>query len=93
MNTIRLNQDIIPLSEFRASVASSIEHLKKTQRPALLTQHGKGVAVLLDVDEFEVMRERLEILEDVQAAREDITKGRVYSAEEVRERILSGFAS
>jgi len=89
VNTLRLNKNIIPLSEFRASLSPLIEKLNETRDPLLLTQHGKGVAMVVDVDEFEEMRERLEVLEDIEAVRGDIAQGRVYSQEEAKARLLS----
>ena len=49
MDIINLEEDIRPLSEFRAHAASFVEHVKKTGRPLVLTQYGKSAVVLLDV--------------------------------------------
>ncbi len=80
MQPLRLDEDIRPLSEFRAGVAGFVRRVSETRRPLLLTQHGRGVAVLVDVREFEAMRERLALLEDVSAAEADIAAGRVTAA-------------
>ena len=69
MQPIRLDEDIRPLSEFRAGVASFVKQVNDTGRPLVLTQHGRGVAVLVDIREFESMRERLATLEDIAVAR------------------------
>ncbi|NOE70456.1 type II toxin-antitoxin system Phd/YefM family antitoxin, partial [Vibrio cholerae] len=47
MSRIHLDQDIQPLSEFRAGVASFIKQINETRRPLVITQRGKGVAVVL----------------------------------------------
>src|SRR5450756_648264 len=60
MQPLRLDEDIRPLSEFRSGVASFVKRVNDTRRPLVLTQHGRGVAVLVDIREFEAMRERLE---------------------------------
>ena len=57
MSKVRVDEDIRPLSEFRAEVASFIKHIHETRRPMVLTQRGRGVAVLIDVHEFERMQE------------------------------------
>ena len=75
MRSLRLDEDIRALSEFRAGVASFIKQVGDTRRPLVLTQHGRGVAVLVDIREFEAMRERLELLEDIEAARLEIAAG------------------
>jgi prevent-host-death family protein len=48
MQRLRIDQDIRPLSEFRSGVASFIKQTHETKRPLVITQHGKGVGVLLD---------------------------------------------
>jgi antitoxin YefM len=70
MRSIRLDQDVRSLSEFRGRVAAFVQQVAQTGRPLLITQFGRGVAVLVDVHEFEAMRERLELLEDAAATRE-----------------------
>jgi len=88
---LKFDEDIRPLSEFRAGVASFIKQVHDTRRPMVLTQRGRGVAVLVDIHEFEAMRERLALLEDIAAAEADIVAGRVMSHEEARSRALSKF--
>lgn len=63
MVSIRLDQDVRPLSLFRARVAEFINEVRLTGRPLLVTQHGRGAVVIIDVREFEAMRHRLEQLE------------------------------
>jgi antitoxin YefM len=58
----------------------------------LLTQRGRGVAVLIDVREFEAMQERLELLEDVRAAKQQFAAGKGISHEEAKARTLGRFA-
>jgi antitoxin YefM len=53
MNRIDLENDIRPLSEFRANTASLVRQVKKTGRPLVLTQHGKSTVVLLDVSHYQ----------------------------------------
>jgi antitoxin YefM len=72
---IRFSRDIQPLSEFRANAAAFIQQVRRTRRPLVLTQHGKSAAVLLDVEEYERLVERAEIIEDVAAAEEQLARG------------------
>ena len=68
MHPLKVDEDIRPLSEFRAGVASFVKQVNETRRPMVLTQHGRGVAVLVDIHEFAAMRERMELLEDIAVA-------------------------
>jgi prevent-host-death family protein len=92
MSKVRVDEDIRPLSEFRAEVASFVKHIRETRRPMVLTQRGRGVAVLIDVNEFELMQERLEILEDIYRAEEQLAAGGGVPQEEARARVLKGIA-
>lgn len=83
MKKLNLENDIKPLSEFRAKAASILDYVKKEQRPILITQNGKGSGVLLSVREYEEMIENIEIAKDVEMARADFKNGRTKSHEEV----------
>ena len=92
MSKVKVDEDIRPLSEFRAEVASFVKHIHETRRPMVLTQRGRGVAVLMDVHEFELMQERLEILEDIYRAEGQFAAGEGVPHEEARARVLKGIA-
>ncbi len=88
MRRMIIKQDIRPLSEFRAGVASFIKQVHDTKRPLVITQHGKGVGVLLDVGEFEVMQEKIELLEDIQTSISQLEAGEGVSHENARQEVL-----
>ncbi|EAT58797.1 type II toxin-antitoxin system Phd/YefM family antitoxin [Chlorobium ferrooxidans] len=69
MGSINLEEDIRPLSEFRANTASLVKLVKKTGRPLVLTQHGKSTVVLLDVHQYQSMVSSIELSESAGAAK------------------------
>jgi len=75
MQRLRIDQDIRPMSEFRTGIASFLKQVHDTKRPMIITQHGKGVAVLLDVNEYEVMQEKSELLQDIQTSISQLENG------------------
>lgn len=87
MNEIIFSQDIRPLSDFRASTAACIKHLHESKRPMILTQRGRGVAVVLDIAEYENMKEKLEIIRDLEVAEQQISYGEVLEHDEAMELI------
>jgi len=89
MGSIRVSQDIRPLSEFRANAAAFVQHVRQTRRPLVLTQRGRGAAVLLDIAEYERLVERAELLEDIATAEEQIAAGEGIGHEEAKQQILS----
>lgn len=92
MSKIRADEDIRPLSEFRAGVASFVKQIREARRPMVLTQRGRGVAVLVDVREFELMQARLEILEDIYRAEEQLAAGEGVSHGQAKARVLKRLA-
>jgi antitoxin YefM len=89
MLTILLNEDIKPLSEFRAHTAAFIQQVHNTKRPIVITQHGKSSAILIDVTEYESLLEKLEVLEDIRMAEQDIEAGRVMSHAKAKQKLLA----
>jgi len=79
MRRMVLDQDVKPLSEFRAHVTACISQVRKTRRPVVITHHGKSAAVLLDVSEYEGLMNKMEILEDIQLAEDQLDQGRGVS--------------
>jgi prevent-host-death family protein len=88
MQRLKIDQDIKPLSEVRTGIANFIRQVHDTKRPVVITQHGRGVAVLLDVHEYEAMQEKLELLSDVQASLNQLENGEGVAHEDAKERVL-----
>jgi antitoxin YefM len=88
MQRINYEEDIKPLSEFRAGVSSYIQQVTETKRPLILTQHGRGVAVLVDVGEFEAMQSRLDLLDEIYKAEAQIARGEGVEHEEAKQLIM-----
>jgi prevent-host-death family protein len=88
MKRLKINEDIKPLSEFRIQITSFIKQVHDTKRPLVITQHGKGVAVLMDVKEYEILQEKLELFEDIQTSLNQLETGQGIGHEKAREALL-----
>jgi len=88
MQRLKINQDIKPLSEVRTGIANFIKQVHDTKRPVIITQHGKGVAVLLDAHEYEAMQEKLELLTDVQISLNQLENGEGIDHEDAKEKVM-----
>jgi prevent-host-death family protein len=88
MQRLKIDQDIKPLSEVRISIANCIKQVHDTKRPLVITQHGKSVAVLLDVREYEALQEKIELLTDIQISIDQIENGLGVDHEKAREMML-----
>ncbi len=87
MRTINLENDIQPLSEFRANTAKYVKQIKKTKRPLILTQHGKSAAVLLDVSAYQALLEQIELLQEIRIGEKQIEGGDYFTHKDVKKRI------
>ncbi|MHB8337996.1 MAG: type II toxin-antitoxin system Phd/YefM family antitoxin [Ignavibacteriaceae bacterium] len=72
MYKIRLDQDIQPLFKFRSKVAFHFDKVEQTKRSLIITQNGKSSAILLDVSAYHSLIDKLEVLEDIKLAEEQI---------------------
>jgi prevent-host-death family protein len=92
MRPLKFDEDIRPLSEFRAEIASFVKQVNDTKRPLVLTQHGRGAVVVVDIAEYSAMRERLEIIDDIAASRAQLAAGEGVSHDEAKARVLDRLA-
>lgn len=56
-------------------------------QPIVLTQHGKSAAVLMDVTEYEGFTKKMELLEDLLEAKQQVEQGNTFTMDEAKERI------
>nr|WP_290665183.1 type II toxin-antitoxin system Phd/YefM family antitoxin [Ardenticatena sp.] len=61
---IDLVEDVLPISELRLRAAEVIKKIRETQRPLVITQYGRAVAVLLDVNQFQTLQDTLTEMEN-----------------------------
>ncbi len=66
---IDLVQDVLPISELRLRAAQVIKKIQKTQRPLVITQYGRAVAVLLDVNQFQMLQDKMVEMEEQLASK------------------------
>jgi len=91
MHKINYESDIKPLSEFRANAAGFVKQVKESKRPLIITQHGKSSAVLVDVAEYQALIEKLEVLQEIQIAEQQISDGKYLTNEQVKKRLSSKY--
>ena len=88
MQRLKIAQDIKPLSEVRSGFATYIKQVHDTKRPVIITQHGKGVAVLLDAFEYEAMQEKIELLTDIQTSINQLENGAGINHQDAKKIVL-----
>jgi prevent-host-death family protein len=92
MLSIRPSTDVLPVTEFRANTSAMLTRMHDNKRPVILTQHGRGTAVVMDVDVYERLLDEMELLRDLHIAEGQIARGEGIPHEqevaELRERLL-----
>ncbi len=84
----KLSRDIQPLSEFRANTAKFVRHVQETGRPLVLTQHGRGAAILLDIKRYEGLVERAELADDIRVAEAQLEGGKGIAHSLAKKQVL-----
>jgi|WetSurMetagenome_2_1015567.scaffolds.fasta_scaffold1416633_1 antitoxin YefM len=92
MKRIRFSNDIHPLSKFRSNASGFIAQVHKTKRPLVITQNGKSAAVLLDVDEYDKLLEKVELIQDIETALDQIAEGKGIAHSEAHQRLKSRYS-
>lgn len=64
-----------------------IAEIVRDKVPILITHHGLPSAYLVDVETFELQKQRIEFLEAVAIGERDVAEGRVVSHEEAMRRL------
>lgn len=86
-----LTEDVHPASDLQSRAESLLKQVQDTRRPVVLTQEGRGAAVLVDVASYQSLVGELELLRDVHRGLSDIEAGRVVSHDEARTRLLNRY--
>ncbi len=80
---INAGRDVKPVSDFRKDAAGVLKRLGETRQPVLLTQHGRPVAVLLDVEEFEKREYERQFARSIALGLKDVSKGKTHPHRDV----------
>ena len=90
MSTARFSEDVRPVTDLRVKAAEIVRHVRSTGRPVLLTRRGRGVAVIVDLAEYERLSDRAAFVSAVQAGARAARAGDLHPDSAARE-ILDSF--
>lgn len=88
---INLREEINSLSNFKRNTSEFIEQLKETGKPIILTINGKAELVVQDAGSYQKLleiAERLETIETLKPAIEEMKAGKGEPAEKVFAELL-----
>lgn len=79
MRGVRVSEDIVPVSDFKAKAADWLKRVADTGQPIVITQNGKAAGVLLSPAQFDQLSERARFLAAIDEGLADSDAGRVHS--------------
>ncbi|MHB9150991.1 MAG: type II toxin-antitoxin system Phd/YefM family antitoxin [Thermoleophilia bacterium] len=85
--TVKFSEDVVPLGDLKVNPGKIVRRVDETGRPVLLTSHGRGVAVVQSLSDYEAAQEERDFMRAVVAGLADIEVGRVVSLDEVKSRL------
>lgn len=94
MTTIMVMSETLPLAEIKAHLSEIVDRVEREHERVVLTRNGRPAAVIMSPDDLDALEDTLELLSDpkalkeIKAARNEVSKGRVVSDEELRAKYL-----
>ena len=64
-----------------------LSEIERDQEPILITQHGLPSAYLVDVESFQLMQQRMTVLEGIARGEQAIAEGRVATHAQAKKRL------
>ena len=83
----KFSQDIVPLSDMKVNPGRIVHQVDETRRPVLLTNRGRGVAVVQALAEYEAETEERAFLRGVVQGLMDLEEGRETDLSAVKSRL------
>jgi len=84
--TIKFSEDVVPLGDLKANPGKVVRRADETRRPVLVTSHGRGVAVVQGLSDFEAAQEERDFMRAVVAGLADLEDGRELPLADVKRR-------
>jgi len=75
------------VTTLKRQATTILAELHDSKEPVLITEHGRPSAYLVDVNDYEMMQERMKILEGLARGEAAIGDGRVYTNAKAKEKM------
>ena len=86
-HNVKFSEDVVPLGDMKVNPGKIVRRVDETGRPVLLTSHGRGIAVVQALSEYETAQEERDFMRAVVAGLADVEAGRVVTLEDVKSRL------
>ncbi|RUO47644.1 type II toxin-antitoxin system Phd/YefM family antitoxin [Pseudidiomarina aquimaris] len=75
------------VTQLKRQATAIIAELQRSKEPVLITEHGKPAAYLVDVEEYQAIQRRLDLLDALAQGERAIADDRVVNQEKAKERL------
>ena len=86
MNT-KFSEDIVPISVLKVNPGKIVKQVQEVHRPVVLTNRGRGVAVVQSLHDYESNVEQQAFMKAVVKGMVDLEEGRELSLAEVKKQL------
>jgi len=83
----KFSEDIVPLSDLKVNPGRVVNQVDKTHRPVLLTNRGRGVAIVQSLKDYEMETEERSFLRGVVQGLMDLEEGREINLADVKKHL------
>ena len=84
---VKFSEDVVPLSDLKINPGRLVHQVDQTRRPVLLTNRGRGVAVVQALAEFEAETEERAFLRGLVQGLMDLDEHRETDLADVKRRL------
>ncbi len=83
----KFSEDIVPLSDMKVNPGRIVNQVDRTHRPVLLTNRGRGVAVVQSLTDFETESDERSFLRGVVQGLMDLEEGHEMNLSDVKKHL------
>jgi prevent-host-death family protein len=82
---ISFKEDINSVSYFKANFNQILDKMERNHRPMILTQNGKSSGVFMDIETWENLLKKIQILKMINEGERSIQSEKAFSIEEIED--------
>lgn len=81
---LELSSDLVPIGQFRSRTAKILQEVEAEGRTLVITQNGKAAAVVMSPREYDQLKRRERLVEEIARGVGDAAADRVQTTAQVR---------
>lgn len=83
----KFSEDIVPISVLKINPGKIVKQVREVHRPVVLTNRGRGVAVVQSLQDYESDQEEREFMKAIVEGLIDLEEGRELSLDDVKKHL------